>query len=70
MAGVIDCPARADAFNRERSRDLGAPLAIGDVWIFDAILLTGIMAVLIAGIWAPFQARRPVSAAHSKLQCS
>lgn len=51
VAGVIGCLLGADILNLGRIRNLGAPLAsIGRAGTFDAIFLTGIMAVLIASV--------------------
>ena len=48
----------ADLLNLDRISDLGAPVAsIGGAGTFDGIFLTGILAVLIAGIASPSRPR-------------
>ncbi|HVB76528.1 MAG TPA: DUF1614 domain-containing protein [Candidatus Nitrosotalea sp.] len=51
VAGVLGCLVGADLMNLGRVADLGAPVAsIGGAGTFDGIFLTGVMAVLIAGL--------------------
>ena len=48
----------ADLLNLDKIGDLGAPVAsIGGAGTFDGIFLTGILAVLLAGIAAPARPR-------------
>lgn len=51
VAGVLGCLLGADILNLDKIRELDAPIAsIGGAGTFDGIFLTGIVAVLIAGL--------------------
>ena len=51
VGGTVGTLVGADLFNLGRIRDIGAPLAsIGGAGTFDGIFLTGILAVLLAGL--------------------
>ncbi len=51
VGGTVGTLVGADLVNLGRIRDLGAPLAsIGGAGTFDGIFLTGILAVLLAGL--------------------
>jgi uncharacterized membrane protein len=54
IGGSMGTLSGADLLNLDRISDLGAPVAsIGGAGTFDGIFLTGILAVLLAGIAAP-----------------
>jgi uncharacterized membrane protein len=54
IGGSMGTLIGADLLNLDRISDLGAPVAsIGGAGTFDGIFLTGILAVLLAGIAAP-----------------
>ena len=57
IAGGLGTLIGADLTNLDKVRGLGAPVAsIGGAGTFDGIFLTGILAVLLAGLYHP---RRP-----------
>ena len=61
IAGSMGTLIGADLTNLDKVRGLGAPVAsIGGAGTFDGIFLTGILAVLLAGLYSP---RRPVAQA-------
>jgi uncharacterized membrane protein len=54
ISGSLGTLIGADLLNLDKVQGLGAPIAsIGGAGTFDGIFLTGIMAVLIASIFAP-----------------
>jgi uncharacterized membrane protein len=54
IGGSIGCLVGADLLNLGRVQGLGAPVAsIGGAGTFDGIFLTGVLAVLLASIFAP-----------------
>ena len=60
IGGSMGTLIGADLFNLDRIGGLGAPVAsIGGAGTFDGIFLTGILAVLLAGIVPPSQPRPP-----------
>jgi uncharacterized membrane protein len=60
IAGSMGTLIGADLTNLDKVRGLGAPVAsIGGAGTFDGIFLTGIMAVLLAGIYRPRQHAAP-----------
>ena len=59
IAGSLGTLIGADLLNLGEIQRLGAPIAsIGGAGTFDAIFLTGILAVLLAGLFAPKTRRR------------
>ncbi|MCC8942727.1 DUF1614 domain-containing protein [Bradyrhizobium sp. Arg68] len=59
IGGSMGTLLGADLLNLDKIGSLGAPIAsIGGAGTFDGVFLTGILAVLIAGIAAPAQPRR------------
>jgi len=59
IAGSLGTLIGADLLNLGEIKRLGAPIAsIGGAGTFDAIFLTGILAVLLAGLFAPKTRRR------------
>jgi uncharacterized membrane protein len=55
IGGSIGCLAGADLLNLNKVSGLGAPVAsIGGAGTFDGIFLTGVLAVLLASIFAPY----------------
>jgi uncharacterized membrane protein len=59
IGGSMGTLIGADLLNLNRIGDLGAPVAsIGGAGTFDGIFLTGILAVLLAGLAAPSRPRR------------
>jgi uncharacterized membrane protein len=55
IGGSIGCLTGADLLNLNKVSGLGAPVAsIGGAGTFDGIFLTGILAVLLASIFAPY----------------
>jgi uncharacterized membrane protein len=60
IAGSMGTLIGADLTNLDKVRGLGAPVAsIGGAGTFDGIFLTGILAVLLAGIFHPRRAAQP-----------
>ena len=60
IAGTLGTLLGADILNLGKIEGLGAPVAsIGGAGTFDGVFLTGILAVLLAGIFAP---REPAAA--------
>ena len=58
MAGSLGTLLGADLPNLDKVSDLGAPVAsIGGAGTFDGIFLTGILAVLLAGLASPSRLR-------------
>lgn len=58
IGGSMGCLIGADLLNLDKVQGLGAPVAsIGGAGTFDGIFLTGILAVMLAGLFAP----RPAS---------
>lgn len=54
IAGSLGTLIGADILNLDKIRGLGAPIAsIGGAGTFDGVFLTGILAVLLAGVFAP-----------------
>ena len=54
VAGSLGTLIGADLTNLDKVRGLGAPVAsIGGAGTFDGIFLTGILAVLLAGLYHP-----------------
>jgi uncharacterized membrane protein len=54
IGGAIGCLVGADLLNLQKVEGLGAPVAsIGGAGTFDGIFLTGVLAVLLAGIFSP-----------------
>ena len=54
MGGSLGTLIGADLTNLDKVRGLGAPVAsIGGAGTFDGIFLTGILAVLLAGLYHP-----------------
>jgi uncharacterized membrane protein len=54
VAGSMGTLIGADLMNLSKVRDLGAPVAsIGGAGKFDGIFLTGLVAVLLAGLFTP-----------------
>ncbi len=70
IAGSLGTMIGADLLNLGRIQGLGAPVAsIGGAGTFDAIFLTGILAVLLAGVgWRRGQRDEPQDPAHDTLQ--
>ncbi|VIO72854.1 hypothetical protein CI1B_45020 [Bradyrhizobium ivorense] len=59
IGGSMGTLLGADLLNLDKIGSLGAPIAsIGGAGTFDGVFLTGILAVLIAGVVAPAQPRR------------
>ena len=55
IAGSMGCLIGADLLNLDKVEGLGAPVAsIGGAGTFDGIFLTGVLAVLLASIFAPY----------------
>ncbi len=55
IGGSVGCLVGADLLNLDRVQGLGAPVAsIGGAGTFDGIFLTGVLAVLLASIFTPF----------------
>jgi len=62
IAGSLGTLIGADLTNLDKVRGLGAPVAsIGGAGTFDGIFLTGILAVLLASLYARPRARQLVS---------
>ncbi len=60
IAGSLGTLIGADLTNLDKVRGLGAPVAsIGGAGTFDGIFLTGILAVLLANLYAPARAAQP-----------
>jgi uncharacterized membrane protein len=58
VGGTMGTLIGADILNLDKISSLGAPVAsIGGAGTFDGIFLTGILAVLVAGIAAPSRPR-------------
>src|SRR6202158_3358164 len=61
IGGSMGTLIGADLLNLDKINGLGAPVAsIGGAGTFDGIFLTGILAVLLAGVASPSRPRRPV----------
>jgi uncharacterized membrane protein len=58
IGGSMGTLVGADLLNLDKIGDLGAPIAsIGGAGTFDGVFLTGILAVLLAGIASPSRRR-------------
>jgi uncharacterized membrane protein len=54
ISGSLGALVGADLLNLSRVQGLGAPVvSIGGAGTFDGVFLTGILAVLLAGLWSP-----------------
>jgi uncharacterized membrane protein len=61
IAGSLGTLIGADLNNLDKVRGLGAPVAsIGGAGTFDGIFLTGILAVLLANLYAPSRSAQPL----------
>jgi len=61
IAGSLGTLIGADLSNLDKVRGLGAPVAsIGGAGTFDGIFLTGILAVLLANLYAPSRSAQPL----------